>query len=83
MARDMTPARVMKIEKQFPVRTPKDASYKLAAIVDEFGVSQTRYFQYLNSILETPAFISLDPVMARIIRDRRDNSKRAGLRDAS
>lgn len=81
--RDMTPARVMKIEKAFPARTPTEASYKGTAIVEAFGVSTTRYYQYLNSIIDDPRFIALDPVMARIIRGRRDNAKRAGLRAAS
>lgn len=75
--RDMTPARVMKMEKAFPVRTTAHAGYKLTAIREEFGVSQTRYYQYLASILETPEFIELDPIMARIIRERQDRSRPA------
>ncbi len=75
--RDMTPARVMKMEKAFPVRTPMQASHKMIAIREQFGVSQTRYYQYLASILETPEFIELDPIMARIIRERQDRARPA------
>lgn len=76
--KDMTPARVMKIEKHFPARTPKQASQKLGVIADTFGVSQTRYYQALNAMIDDPAFIALDPVMARILRDRRAAALRSG-----
>lgn len=74
----MTPARVMKIEKHFPAKTLRDASAKVGVIADTFGVSQTRYYQRLNQLIDDPAFIALDPVMARILRDRRAAALRSG-----
>lgn len=73
----MTPARVMKLERAFPVRTVAQAGFKVAAIRESFGVSQTRYYQRLNDLLDDPEFIALDPAMARLLRARRDGSLRS------
>lgn len=79
----MTPERVMKIERHWPVKTREHAAQKLNAIRETFGVSQTRYYQVLIQLLDDPEFIALDPVMARILRERQEGAKRAGLRVTS
>ena len=76
MKKAMTPERVMKIEKHWPVRTPAHAAQKLNAIAETFGVSQTRYYARLNQLIDDPEFIALDPAMARILRDRRNANAR-------
>lgn len=73
---EMTPHAVMRIEIRHPELV--DDGRKEAAVREAFGVSMTRYTQRLNGLLEDPAFISVDPVHARVLRARRARRMRSG-----
>ena len=75
--KSMTAARVMKLEKAFPVHTVAQAGHKVTAIRETFGVSQTRYYMRLNALLDEPEFIELDPIPARVRRERRDAARKS------
>ena len=55
----------------------KHAGSKEQAIRDLFGVSSTRYYQMLNSLLESPAALEYDPVLVRRLRRLRATRNRA------
>lgn len=62
--------------------TWRHASAKEAAIRDQFGVSSTRYYQVLNSLLDTRAALEYDPVLVKRLLRVRENRLASGvLRD--
>jgi hypothetical protein len=65
----LTPEAVMAIERRFPGAV--DDGRKSSAVLLEHGLSMTRYTQRLNTLLDDPAFVVLDPVLVRILRQRR------------
>jgi hypothetical protein len=55
----------------------KHAGSKEQAIRETFGLSATRYYQVLNSLLDTPAALAHDPVLvARLRRLRASRMRR-------
>lgn len=64
----MTVAAVLEVEKAFPALV--DDGRKTVTVRARFGVSMTRYVQRLNALLDDPAFVEADPVMARLLRQR-------------
>jgi hypothetical protein len=55
----------------------KHAGSKEQAIRETFGLSSTRYYQVLNSLLDTPAALAHDPVLvARLRRLRASRMRR-------
>lgn len=46
----------------------KHAGAKEQAIRDLFGVSSTRYYQMLNTLLDNPAALEYDPVLVKRLR---------------
>jgi hypothetical protein len=63
---------------EFESRWWKHAGSKEQAIRDTFGVSSTRYYQLLNTLLDNPAALEHDPVL--VGRLRRLRSTRARTR---
>ena len=63
---------------EFEGRWWKHAGSKEQAIRDTFGVSSTRYYQLLNTLLDNPAALEHDPVL--VGRLRRLRSTRARTR---
>lgn len=57
----MSPAEVLAFERRFYARPGS----KEQAIRDTFGVSATRYYQRLNTILDDPASLAVDAVTVR------------------
>ena len=47
------------------------------AIRERFQLSATRYYQVLNSLLESPDAIEYDPLVVRRLRRLRDRRRRA------
>lgn len=62
----------------FEAKWWKHAGAKEQAIKDAFGLSSTRYYQLLNTLLDNPAALEQDPVL--IGRLRRLRSTRARTR---
>jgi ABC-type Mn2+/Zn2+ transport system ATPase subunit len=62
----------------FEAKWWKHAGSKEQAIRDSFGVSATRYYQLLNTLLDNPAALERDPVL--VGRLRRLRSTRARTR---
>lgn len=59
----------------------RHAGAKEQAIRDQFGLSGTRYYQLLNSLLDNPGAIEQDPVLvARLRRLRGSRSRSRGLK---
>ena len=50
---------------------------KEAAIKARFGLSSGRYYQLLNTLLESPEAITYDPLVVRRLRRLRDRRRRA------
>jgi Protein of unknown function (DUF3263) len=55
----------------------KHAGSKEQAIRDAFGLSATRYYQVLNSLLDNPAALAHDPVLVGRLRRLRATRARA------
>ena len=55
----------------------KHAGAKEQAIRDLFGVSATRYYQMLNTLLDDPAALAYDPVLVKRLRRLRATRARA------
>ena len=63
----------------FENRWWKHAGAKEQAIRDTFGLSSTRYYQLLNTLLDNPAALESDPVLVgrlRRLRSTRARSRR-------
>ena len=50
---------------------------KELAIRERFQLSATRYYQVLNTLLESPEAIDYDPLVVRRLRRLRDGRRRA------
>lgn len=60
-------ARILAFER----RAWRTNGAKAHAIRDEFGMSDTRYHQVLNEIIDTRAALEADPVLVNLLRERR------------
>jgi len=58
----------------------KYAGAKEQAIRELFGVSETRYYQMLNALLDNPEALAEDPLLVKRLRRLRDGRQRT--RDA-
>ena len=50
---------------------------KAAAIRERFGLSDSRYYQILNEVLDEPGVAAYDPLVVKRLRRRRDRRRRA------
>lgn len=50
---------------------------KQHAIRERFGVSPTRYYQLLNTLLDDPAALSAEPVVVRRLQRQRQSRRSA------
>ena len=50
---------------------------KAQAIRDRFGMSDSRYYQLLNTILDEPGVAAYDPLVVKRLRRHRDRRRRA------
>src|SRR2546423_2264729 len=50
---------------------------KAQAIRERFGLSDSRYYQLLNDILDEPGVAAYDPLVVKRLRRRRDRRRRA------
>jgi hypothetical protein len=55
----------------------KYAGAKEQAVRDLFGMSATRYYQVLNSLLDSPAALEADPMLVKRLRRVRASRQRA------
>jgi Protein of unknown function (DUF3263) len=55
----------------------RHAGAKEQAIRDLFGVSSTRYYQMLNTLLDNPSALEYDPVLVKRLRRLRATRARA------
>lgn len=68
--KSMTPERVMRFEKAWPVRNVAEAQQKAIAIYQTFGVPQSVYYEELAELVGTVVFTALDPAEAEKIAAR-------------
>ncbi|MGZ4590253.1 MAG: DUF3263 domain-containing protein [Actinomycetes bacterium] len=61
----------------FAGRTWRSPGHRAQAIDDLFGLSETRYFQDLNAILDLPAALLADPVLVNRLRRQRADARDA------
>ena len=69
-----------------PMRAPSGAlvaawqagGAKVAAVKTEFGISETRYLQVLNALLEKPEALAEDPMTVGRLRRLRERYRRSG-----
>ena len=66
--------RILAFERQWP----KHVGAKEEAVRAEFGLSSARYYQLLNAVIDSPAAIVHDPMLAR--RLQRVREARTGAR---
>ncbi|SDO44733.1 Protein of unknown function [Klenkia soli] len=52
------------------------AGAKEAAIKEQFGLSATRYYQVLNSVIDRPEALVVDPLLVRRLRRMRATRQR-------
>jgi hypothetical protein len=64
----------------FEARWWKHAGSKEQAIRDAFGLSSTRYYQLLNTLLDKPAAVEHDPVLVGRLRRLRATRARTRRR---
>lgn len=50
---------------------------KASAIRERFGLSDSRYYQILNEVLDEPGVAAYDPLVVKRLRRRRDRRRRA------
>jgi hypothetical protein len=55
----------------------KYAGAKESAILAEFGISATRYYQQLNALLDHPEALAHDPMTVRRLRRLREGRRQA------
>lgn len=55
----------------------KFAGSKEEAIREKFDLSATRYYQLLNSLIDTPEALAADPLLVKRLRRMRNNRKKA------
>lgn len=56
---------------EFARATWKSGGHRASAIYDRFGITETRYFQRLNHLLDRPEAEAYDPTTVRRLNDRR------------
>ena len=52
------------------------AGAKEAAIKEQFGLSATRYYQVLNTVIDRPEALAVDPLLVRRLRRMRATRQR-------
>ena len=50
---------------------------KASAIRERFGLSDSRYYQILNEVLDEPGVAAYDPLVVKRLRRRRERRRRA------
>lgn len=55
----------------------RQAGAKEQAVRERFGVSGTRYYQLLNSLLDRPEALAADPMVVKRLRRLRESRQRA------
>jgi hypothetical protein len=64
--------RILDFERTWWTRSgPKEV-----AVLDEFELSASRYYQILNELLEAPEALAYDPLVVRRLRRLRDRRRR-------
>ncbi|MFZ3492216.1 DUF3263 domain-containing protein [Streptomyces sp. 5.8] len=63
--------------RYWPKSAPAGPGPKEAAIRNELGISPTRYYQLLNSLLDCGAALARHPVMINRLRAVRENRRNA------
>jgi hypothetical protein len=61
----------------------QDPGRKEAAVRERLGLSPSRYYAFLNRLLEKPEAIEYDPMVVRRLRRQRDRRRRARVGGAS
>ncbi|MEW2011215.1 DUF3263 domain-containing protein [Microbacterium sp. NPDC078814] len=69
----VTPAELLAFEARHPKHTPA----KTHAIRHQLGISEVRYYTLLHRAARSVDGISVDPVTARMVRERIENRARA------
>jgi hypothetical protein len=54
----------------------RQSGHKVAAIVEELGLSQVRYYQRLNQLIDDPEALAYSPVLVNRLRRLRDQRAR-------
>jgi Protein of unknown function (DUF3263) len=54
----------------------RQSGRKVAAIVEELGLSQVRYYQRLNQLIDDPEALAYSPVLVNRLRRLRDQRAR-------
>jgi hypothetical protein len=62
---------------RFAARTWRYPGARDEAIIEEFGISPTRWAQQLNALLDDPAALAADPVLVNRLRRVRSQRHRA------
>lgn len=75
----MTPAQLLAFEAQHPKHTPA----KTHAIRHQLGISEVRYYTLLHRAARSTEGISIDPVTARMVRERIEKRARERLKRAA
>ena len=61
----------------FESRWWKHSGTKEQAILDEFGMSATSYFQLVNTVLDDPAALAAEPMLVKRLRRLRQTRRQA------
>jgi hypothetical protein len=69
-------ARILGFERDWAARL----GGRETAIRDEFGVSAARYYQILNTLLDSPLALQHDPLLVRRLQRLRETRRRARAR---
>lgn len=72
----VTPAELLAFEAQHPKHTPA----KTHAIHHQLGISEVRYYTLLHRAARSVEGITVDPVTARMVRDRIEKRARERLK---
>lgn len=72
---------LLELEKAWLSR--RDTGGKTQVARERWGLGITRYYQLLNAALDDVAFMQLDPVTVRILRERRTRGRRSRSARAS
>ncbi|HJQ01715.1 MAG TPA: DUF3263 domain-containing protein [Jatrophihabitans sp.] len=55
----------------------RQSGHKVAAIVKQLGLTEVRYYQRLNQLIDDPAALAYSPVVVNRVRRLRDKRARA------
>lgn len=64
--------RILDFEREWD----RPAGQKVDAVREEFGFTVTRYYQVLNTLIDSPAAIVYDPMLVRRLQRVRDTKSR-------